>query len=89
MHISGWLLFSLISLGASSPLDSHVVHEKREALPIAWTKQSRAPRDAILPVRIGLNQRNLEYSDQFVADISDPESPNFGEKELPLKDVLC
>lgn len=81
MRISDWLLFSLIGLGTSSRLDSHVVHEKRDALPVAWTKHSRAPRDEILPVRIGLNQRNLEHSDKFLEDISDPASPNFGEKE--------
>jgi tripeptidyl-peptidase-1 len=59
-----------------------VVHEKRNALPVAWTKHSRAPKDTILPVRIGLTQRNLEHSDRFLDDISDPESPNFGKKTL-------
>ncbi|KAJ4331254.1 hypothetical protein N0V95_009915 [Ascochyta clinopodiicola] len=78
MRFSGLVLLGLTGLGASSPLDSHVVHEKRHALPVAWTKHARAPKDTVLPVRIGLNQRNLEHSDRFLDDISDPDSPNFG-----------
>jgi tripeptidyl-peptidase-1 len=82
MRLCFALLFNLSVLVASSPSSTHAVHEKRHALPVAWTKHSRAPRDAILPVRIGLNQRNLEHSDRFLEDISDPDSPNFGE-EIP------
>ena len=82
MRISDLLLLGLSSLAAGSPLGSHVVHEKRNALPVAWTKHSRAPKDTILPVRIGLTQRNLEHSDRFLDDISDPESPNFGKNDI-------
>ncbi|KAL1598497.1 hypothetical protein SLS59_006782 [Nothophoma quercina] len=78
MRVSSLLLLGLSGLSASSPLGSHVVHEKRHAAPIAWTKHSRAPKDTVLPVRIGLTQRNLEHSDRFLDDISDPDSPNFG-----------
>ncbi|EOA86025.1 uncharacterized protein SETTUDRAFT_177490 [Exserohilum turcica Et28A] len=34
--------------------------------------------DVVLPVRIGLKERNLEHGDRFLDDISDPDSPNFG-----------
>lgn len=78
MRISGWLLLSLSSIATSSPFASHTVHEKRDALPVAWTKHSRASKDAILPVRIGLSQRNLEHADKYLEDVSDPDSPNFG-----------
>ncbi|KAF2633063.1 subtilisin-like protein [Macroventuria anomochaeta] len=78
MRVSKLLLLSLSGLSVSSPLDSHVVHERRHTLPVAWTKHSRAPKDTVLPVRIGLTQRNLEHSDRFLDDISDPDSPNFG-----------
>lgn len=83
MRVSDLLLLSLTSLAAGSPLGSHVVHEKRNALPVAWTKHSRAPKDTVLPVRIGLTQRNLEHADRFLDDISDPESPNFGKPSSP------
>ena len=78
MRVSSLLYLSLSGLVVSSPLGSHVLHEKRDAAPVAWTKQSRAPKDTVLPVRIGLTQRNLEHSDRFLDDISDPGSPNFG-----------
>lgn len=80
MRVSDLLLLGFSSFAVSSPLGSHVLHEKRDALPVAWTKHSRAPRDTVLPVRIGLTERNLEHSDRFLDDISDPESPNFGKK---------
>src|SRR5690242_17264883 len=78
MRVSGLILLSLSGLAVGSPHGSHVVHEKRDTMPVAWTKHSRAPKDTVLPVRIGLTQRNLEHSDRFLDDISDPESPNFG-----------
>ena len=78
MRVSSLLCLSLSGLVVSSPLGSHVLHEKRDAAPVAWTKHSRAPKDTVLPVRIGLTQRNLEHSDRFLDDISDPDSPNFG-----------
>jgi hypothetical protein len=82
MYITTWLLLSLSGLAVSSPFETHAVHEKRHSLPIAWTKQSRARSDTIVPVRIGLNQRNLEHGDRFLDDISDPESPNFGKEKI-------
>lgn len=85
MRLSHWLTLSLATLATSSPLSTHVTHEKRQAVPIAWTKHTRAPKDAILPARIGLNQRNLEHSDRFLHDISDPDSPNFGENPVWIR----
>lgn len=82
MRVPSLLLLSFSGLVVSSPLGSHVIHEKRDAHPVAWTKHSRAPKDAVLPVRIGLTQRNLEHSDRFLDDISDPDSPNFGEDQV-------
>ncbi|KAK3680269.1 hypothetical protein LTR78_000647 [Recurvomyces mirabilis] len=58
--------------------EPHIVHEKRDGHPHAWDKHARAERSTILPVRIGLKQQNLEHGDRFLADISDPESANFG-----------
>lgn len=55
-----------------------VVHEKREAQPLGWTRQDRASKDTVLPVRIGLKQNNLHRLDEYIDDIANPESPNFG-----------
>ena len=77
-------LFSAALIGivsaapASYTPDPHVLHEKRDAVPVAWTHHSRAGRSTVLPVRIGLKQRNLEHGSSMVADVADPDSPNFG-----------
>nr|POF14132.1 aorsin [Quercus suber] len=78
MHFSLFLSAALAGLAASAPsANTHVLHEKRESHPIAWTKHSRAEGHLLLPVKIGLTQRNLEHGDRFLDDISDPESANF------------
>lgn len=48
---------SIFAIPASSP---HVLHEKRDAMPPAWQMKHKAEQDAIVPVRIGLTQSNLE-----------------------------
>lgn len=55
-----------------------VLHEKRDGAPHQWTKRSRANADEILPVRIGLVQSNLHNAEEYILDVSDPSSPNFG-----------
>jgi tripeptidyl-peptidase-1 len=82
MHFSRWLSLSLVGMVTASPRSMHDVHEKRNVDPIAWTKQSRALEHEVLPVRIGLTQRNLEHSDRFLEDIADPDSPNFGRQQI-------
>ena len=70
-------LFSAVTVAAPSNT-KHVLHEKRDGKPHHWGKRSRAPSDGILPLRIGLRQRNLENADEYIRDVSDPNSPNFG-----------
>lgn len=83
----GSLLFLLLAGSttclAAPTVDNHnyVVHEKRHTSPHHWTRRSRAHVDEILPVRIGLTQRNLHRAEEFMLDISDPSSPNFGMPE--------
>ena len=89
MHFSIWLSFSLAGMVTSSPRNTHEVHEKRNAVPMAWTKHSRALGDEELPVRIGLKQRNLEHSDRYLEDISNPDSPNFGRQHIICQHCPC
>lgn len=65
---------------AAPTADSHsfVLHEKRDGAPHQWTKRSRAHAEEILPVRIGLVQSNLHRAEEYILDVSDPTSPNFG-----------
>lgn len=78
MFFLSLLVLGLSGLSVCSPLGLHAVHEKRHVAPVAWSKQARAPRDTVLPVRIGLTQRNLEHADRFLDDVSNPDSLNFG-----------
>jgi tripeptidyl-peptidase I len=67
-------------------IDNHhlVLHEKRDGSPHQWTKISRAHAAEILPVRIGLVQSNLHNAEEYILDVSDPSSPNFGRKYLQM-----
>lgn len=46
-----------------------VLHEKRVSIPRMWTRGEKVARDAILPVRIGLVQRNLEDGYEHLMDV--------------------
>lgn len=62
----------------ASPISSpHIVHEKRAIA--SDIRGSRIHEDAIIPLRIGLKQSNLEHGYDKVMDVSDPRSPNYGE----------
>jgi hypothetical protein len=78
MRLLAPILLSISTIAATYPTVSHTTHEKRNTSLIAWKKDSRASKAEVLPVRIGLTQRNLEHGDRFLHDISDPDSPNFG-----------
>ena len=84
------LTAALVGLVSAAPvLDPHIVHEKRDTLPIAWRHHSRAKPSSLLPVRIGLKQRNLEYGSDLVSEVADPDSPNFGKHRALLRDTTA
>ncbi|KAI0696744.1 Pro-kumamolisin, activation domain-containing protein [Cytidiella melzeri] len=55
-----------------------VRHEARRALPPLWEHAHRAPADATLPLRIGLAQSNIDRIEEYLLDVSHPESSNYG-----------
>lgn len=67
------------------PSVDHVVHEERNAQQGHWSKARRLHPSALLPVRIGLAQSNLHLAEEFIMDVSDPESPNYGKHWSPEK----
>jgi tripeptidyl-peptidase-1 len=70
--------FATYASAAPAP-STHVVHEKREVQHDKWTRRSeKLNRDALIPMSIGLTQRNLENGYDFLMDVSHPESPNYG-----------
>ncbi|EPE08375.1 subtilisin-like protein [Ophiostoma piceae UAMH 11346] len=56
-----------------------ILHETRPvAAAHTWVKAAKLHHEAVLPVRIGLTQQNLHRADEFINDVSHPESPNYG-----------
>lgn len=68
----------LAGLASCLPSAKLIVHEKRNGDPHDWIKLGRAAEDQVLPVRIGLKQRNLDNMYQYVLQVSDPSSLDFG-----------
>ncbi|KAI0833697.1 subtilisin-like protein [Trametes gibbosa] len=81
------LVLGLASTAAAlSPrVSPHVRHESRRSLPRGWTPVRRAERDSVIPLRIGLAQSNLETLEEYLLDVSHPESPNYGNHWTPAK----
>lgn len=74
--VNGLLLGALAAPTTTSK--RHVVHERREAPPAQWKRDVKLHHDTVLPIRIALKQNNLHRANEFLMDVSDPESPNFG-----------
>ena len=70
------ILFLAGTTFSSTLPNTLVLHEKRAFEPVTtqWTRRSLAPRDAILPVRIALTQRNPQDGHNHLMDISNPLS---------------
>ncbi|CAI7628600.1 unnamed protein product [Penicillium pancosmium] len=71
------LAAAALSGAAPAPV-KHVLHERREERSLDWVKGDRVESNAILPVRIGLTQNNLEKGYDYLMDVSNPESSKYG-----------
>ena len=75
----GWLLL-LVTSSLASPVITHVQHEKRSsAAESPWRQGAQVQADAIIPLRIGLVQTNLEKGYEHLSSISDPGSPRYAQ----------
>ena len=72
-------LTSFASYVFASPVFHHVLHEKRHSPPPQWLKRSKLNPDTIIPVRIALNQRNLDRAEDFLYDVAHPRSLKYGQ----------
>lgn len=74
------ILLSLGALFTSCLASNYVVHERRhEHTDQRWSKVAQLDGNHVLPIRIGLKQSNLEHADRWLMEVSDPESPRFGQ----------
>lgn len=73
-----------VAIVASLPSNYHVVHERRE-ISSEWSRRDlQVDRSAVLPtVSIGLTQQLLQVGEQFLLDVSDPTSANYGQHWTP------
>ena len=70
MHLFGVLLFLAAALrAAAAPTSSRVLHEKRQFAPLHWEKRDRVDATIVLPVRIGLTQRNLDLGPDLLNEV--------------------
>lgn len=53
---------------APAPI-KHVLHEERAVANRDWVKSSRIEKDAIIPMRIGLTQTNLEKGYDYLMEV--------------------
>lgn len=81
------LPFVLLSLGlaaSSDPIPSRwTVHERRSSVPSGWTVARKLDASAVVPLRFALSQSNLENLEEYLYDVSHPNSPNYGKHWSP------
>ena len=77
MSLYKWILCALALAGAPG---SYAL-----AIPQGWSLQRRADADAVVPLKFALAQPNLANLDDYLLDVSDPGSPNYGKHWTPAR----
>lgn len=78
MHFSFLTIAALAAAASALPSVDHVLHEKRDRLPPGWQYDEKMQGSEVLPMKIALTQSNLDNADEFLMDVSHPDSPNYG-----------
>ncbi|KAJ3820218.1 peptidase S8/S53 domain-containing protein [Lentinula raphanica] len=84
----GLLQLSLLCLPfsqASSLLSPLVLHERRSHIPSKWSLARKHDGSASHRLRFGLKQSNIDNIEEYLYDIADPSSPNFGKHWTPAE----
>ena len=89
MHLA-FRLLTILTLGlslcdASPTPQRHVVHEARSSIPTGWLPVRRADLGIVLPLRIGLMQPNIHKVEEYLMEVSHPQSPGYGKHWTPAK----
>lgn len=73
------LFLSVINVCDARASLSSVVHEKRQSLPPGWSRSSRYQNlTAPFQLHIALAQRSISKLEEYLSDVSHPDSPNYG-----------
>ncbi|KAL8992304.1 MAG: hypothetical protein Q9169_007203, partial [Polycauliona sp. 2 TL-2023] len=78
MHLSIFTLSAFVATSLALPSVNHVLHEKRDRLPPGWQYDEKLSPSKVIPMKIALTQSNLDKADEFIMDVSHPESSNYG-----------
>lgn len=82
MHFTTFLAFTATAAFAApapAPGPTHKLHEKRDWLSDHWTRGREVHHEALLPVRIGMQQANMENAEALLMEVSDQDSPKYGQ----------
>ena len=79
MHFSILTAITLAVSIEAAPSFNHVLHEKRDSLPVGWGQPEVLDGKTILPFKIALTQSNLHKAEEYILDVSHPDSPNYGQ----------
>ncbi|KAL4071281.1 peptidase S8/S53 domain-containing protein [Scleroderma yunnanense] len=83
-----FVTFNLFLVAFADPnLSPYVIHEKRIGIPSGWSLAHRHDASSTLPLRFALKQKNIEHVGEFLLDVSDPNSPNYG-KHWTASDIV-
>lgn len=68
------VLAAIVALSNAAPAPApvqvrHILHEKRTTTPSDWIKGSRIEADAVLPMKIGLTQNNLDRGEELLREM--------------------
>ncbi|KAG9234614.1 putative alkaline serine protease AorO [Amylocarpus encephaloides] len=85
MHFSqfGFLGALVLQVTAIPQPKNHVVHERRDFTSDTWTKRDRLHSSTIVPVRVGMSQRNLDIAHELLMKVSSHDSPRYGKHYTP------
>ncbi|KAK0113865.1 hypothetical protein ONS95_014107 [Cadophora gregata] len=82
VKLSAVLSFAALCCAAPSPI-KHVLHEERAVERRDWIKGSRLEKSAVVPMKIGLTQTNLDLGYDYLMDVSSSDSENYGKHWTP------
>ncbi|TCD70006.1 hypothetical protein EIP91_005256 [Steccherinum ochraceum] len=79
---AAFVVLSFAALAAAIPSHSYPhIHQLKESIssPDGWVQNGRAPRDAIIELRIVLPQSNWEELERHLYEVSDPMHSRYGQ----------